>query len=217
MKSDYIKTLTAVVLSLISFGILDAGEPEWKLLSTENGIDLYLRENAVNGFNEYQAIAILDFPLKSIVTVLRDFPNYPLWMPECLEAQKIEDIDENNLLLYYLHHSPWPVRNRDAILHVRSVIDPDSNIVNISSIAVPDDRYPAQSNPIRMAMMEAHWDIEVISAAKTRITYRIISDPGGSLPVSSVNLNNKNLPVRTLSGIARMLKLKRHSHPNISP
>jgi len=210
MKSFLIILLSALLIINLSNQKLLAQEPVWEFISSQNGIDLYKQSEVYNGFDEFRAVVIFDCSLEVIAAVLKDFPNYPNWMPECLQAKKIEDIDENSLLLYYLHHSPWPVRNRDAVLRVNSIMDRELNILYISSIAQSDDRFPAQPNPVRMAMMEAHWKIESLGTYRTKISYSVISDPAGYLTASSVNLASKYLPVKTLLGLAKMIKLKRY-------
>jgi hypothetical protein len=217
MKFSIVRILFITAAISLTGRFTNTGELDWEYLSTQDDIDLYQREGSYNGFTEFRAVAMVNGSLKDIAAILRDFAHYPEWMPECREARKIEDIDENSLLLYYLHHTPWPIRNRDAILRVEFQIDTKSNILYISSIAQPDERFPPTPNPVRMAMMEAHWIIESLDSLQTRISYRIISDPGGSLPTSSINLSTKNLPLKTLTGIANILKLRAHSHPNASP
>lgn len=196
------------LILIVAGGTLDAQENEWEFLYSQDAIDVYRRPRPQIGLDEFWAIATLDCRLDVIAMVLKDFANYPNWMPECLQAELIERIDQNSLLLYYRHNSPWPVKNRDAILEVSSRIDTSDKTLYISSIAVTDQRFPPQSSPVRMALMEAHWIITARDRQHTRIDYRIVSDPAGRLPAAAVNYATQALPPVTLRGLSQMAQQK---------
>jgi len=126
-------------------------------------------------------------------------------MPNCIEARQIKTIDNNNLRLYYQHHTPWPVKNRDAVLHVTSRLDTIAKALYINSIAVNDSRFPPFDNPVRMLKMEAYWEIQFIDENHTHISYQLLSDPGGYIPISQANRFTENLPYRTLLGLKQMI------------
>ena len=131
-------------------------------------------------------------------------------MPDCIELQPVESIDDNNLVLYYRHHTPWPVRTRDAVLHVNTVLDTVNKTLFIQSNSIEDDRFPAHKNAVRMTEMAAKWKIQYIDENHTRIIYQFRSDPGGLIPESQIGRFTQHLPAKTLMGLSNMITLSRY-------
>jgi hypothetical protein len=195
-----------LIFILIIFpGLTKAQTREWILTDNINGIESYKLAKTPQNRAEFKAIATLNCRLDIIAVILKDFQNYPQWMPDCIEVRQIEKIDDNNILLYYLHHAPWPVRNRDAVLHVTSRLDTSAQALYITSRTVTDNRFPPADNPVRMAKMEADWAICFIDEKHTRVSYQLFSDPGGYIPASQANRFAANLPYETLRGLQRMI------------
>lgn len=195
-----------IILGLIILSnFIYTQDKEWVLLSNRDGIDTYRAVVEKPNIDEFRAITTLNCRLDIIAVVLKDFPRYPDWMPNCIEARQVETIDDNNLRLYYQHHTPWPVRNRDAVLHVASRLDTIAKALYISSIAVNDSCFPPSNNPVRMLKMEAYWKIQFIDENHTYISYRLLSDPGGYIPANQANRFTENLPYQTLLGLKQMI------------
>jgi len=197
-------TNTKLLLSLLLITAFStAQENGWKLLSSEQGIDVYSRIEKATGIEEYRAVTTLNCRLEVIAIILKDFTNYPNWMPDCLQAKLLEQTDADNLLLYYLHNSPAPLKNRDVVLNVQTKIDPNSKILCINSVNI-NNRYPPQPDAIRMAKMETYWIIEAVDREQTRLSYSLLSDPAGWIPTSLTIQSIRPLPLRTLLGLRRM-------------
>jgi hypothetical protein len=207
IENANLKLLLSLLL-ITAFSI--ARDNDWKLLYSERGIDVYSRIEQNTGIEEYRAITTFNCRLEVIAVILKDFTNYPHWMPECLRAKLIENIDADNLLLYYLHNSPSPLKNRDVVLNVQTSIDTNLKILYINSVNVNDNRYPPQPDAVRMAKMETHWIIEAIDREHTRLSYSLLSDPAGLIPASLVNRSIRPLPVKTLLGLHQMAQSERY-------
>jgi len=207
IKNTNIKLLLSLML-VTAFSI--AQQNDWQLLYSEQGIDVYTRTEKNTGIEEYRAVTTLDSRLEVIAIVLKDFANYPNWMPDCLQAKLLEQTDADNLLLYYLHNSPAPLKNRDVVLNVQTKIDTNSKILYINSVNVNDNRYPPQPDAVRMAKMETHWIIEAVDREHTRLSYSLLSDPAGLIPTSLVNRSIRSLPVKTLLGLRQMAQSEQY-------
>jgi len=204
-------TNTKLLLSLLLIiACSTARENDWQLLYSEDGIDVYSRIEKATGIEEYRVATTFNCRLEVIAIILKDFANYPNWMPDCLQAKLLEQIDADNLLLYYLHNAPAPLKNRDVVLNVQTKIDPNSKILYINSINVNDSRYPPQPDAVRMAQMETHWNIEAVNREQTRLSYRLLSDPAGWIPTSLAIQSIRPLPLKTLFGLRQMAQSERY-------
>jgi len=204
-------TNTKLLLSwLLIIAFSTAQENDWQLLDSEDGIDVYSRIEKATGIEEYRAVTTFNCRLEVIAIILKDFTNYPNWMPDCLQAKLLEQIDADNLLLYYLHNSPSPLKNRDVVLKVETKIDPNSKILYINSVNINDDRYPPQPDAVRMAKMETCWIIEAINREQTRLSYRLLSDPAGWIPASLAIQSIRPLPLKTLLALRQLAQSERY-------
>jgi len=207
IKNTNIKLLLSLLL-IIAFST--ARENDWHLLYSEDGIDVYSRIEKNTGIEEYRAVTTFNCRLEVIAIILKDFANYPNWMPDCLQAKLLEQVDADNLLLYYLHNAPAPLKKRDVVLKVQTKIDPNSKILYINSVNVNDNRYPPQPDAVRMTKMETDWIIEAINRVQTRLSYRLLSDPSGWIPASLAIQSIRPLPLKTLLGLRQMAQSDRY-------
>jgi hypothetical protein len=208
IKKD--KIVQLLFIFLLTYTFPTAQENDWQLLYSEQGIDVYTRTEKATGIEEYRAITTLNCRLEVIAIILKDFANYPNWMPDCLQAKLLEQTDADNLLLYYLHNSPSPLKNRDVVLNIQTKIDTNLKTLFINSVNVNDNRYPPQPDAVRMAKMETYWIIEAVDREHTHLSYRLLSDPSGWIPTSLAVQSIRPLPLKTLLGLRQMAQSERY-------
>jgi len=182
---------------------------EWKLVRNENGIQVFVKKATGNDLNEFKGIVVLNSRIEVIGEVLRDIAYFKDWIPDCSEAQVINKIDKNNLILYYVVRLPWPADDRDVILRAKTEMDFKIGRFTITMESVNESKQPLKQGVIRMAEMRGSYVLEYIDREHTRVSYRVKANPGGSLPSSIVNTSSKDIPFTTLSGMRRVASQKR--------
>ena len=60
---------------------------------------------------------------------------------------------------------------------------------------------PPNDEAVRMERLKGRWVLEPVALNRTRVTYEILSDPGGYLPTWVVNIASKRLPFENLMGL----------------
>jgi len=206
LEKTQIKNIWLLFILLLGL-CASAQQSDWVLFDSTAGIKSY-RQPALNGQPDtYKAETVLNCRLDVIAVILKDFENYPAWMPNCIKLEYIKSIDDNNLILYYQHHTPWPVHDRDAILHVVTNLDTNRQALYITSQSTNDNPFPLSDNLVHMKKMVAHWQIRYIDESHSDIAYQVISDPGGLIPTSQVNYFSRYLPYKTLLGLKRMCEM----------
>ncbi len=205
MKIPY-SILLAFLVVFFLFDGLYAAENEWEMIKNEDGIQLYRRTVKGSEFDEFKGVTVVNTRIEIIGMVLRDPPAYPKWMSSCKKSQIIEKFDENNMIVYYVQKTTWPIKDRDVVLKATTTIDWESGWFTVELISTEDSRVPPKDNLVRMAKMIGKWFVKYIDREHTSVTFIFTSDPAGSLPASLVNDNMKNFPYNTLRGMKRIVK-----------
>lgn len=197
------KLITILLLLLLTF---PAQAENWQLLDESDGIRSFRNDGGEDQTPEFKAIATLNCRLDIIAVVLRDFANYPTWMPDCLEARLLEETAESDLFLYYRHYAPFPFKDRDAVLRITTSLDTVNKTLYIRSRNIDDQRLPLSESCVRMTRMEADWTIQFLGKNQTRVEYRLLTEPGGHVPAKYTSQFTAKLPHETLAGLRRMTK-----------
>lgn len=193
-----------IVIQIALMIICSAGEAVWVFRDESEGIRSFRADKPAGQPAEFKAIATLNCRLDIIAVILRDFTNYPHWMPACVEARLLDQTTESDLLLYYRHHAPFPFKDRDAVLHVTTTLDTVNKTLYIQSRNIDDQRLPFSDCCVRMTRMEADWTIQYLNEDQTRIEYRLLTEPGGHIPAKYTSQFTAKLPHETLTGLRRM-------------
>ena len=193
--------LVCLLSLLFPVSLLEAREPDWEFLREVGGIRLYKRDVPGMSFDAYKAEAVMDTRIEVIGMILRDVPTYSEWMPNCQQAQIIEKLDEQNFITHQINKTPWPLKSRDTVVKARTTINWESGIFRVDLQAIEDPRVPPQPNRVRIEKMKGFWNIQYLDRERTRVSYMMCVDPGGSVPQSMANKRLQNGPLTMLKSL----------------
>jgi hypothetical protein len=182
-----------------------AQEGEWKLERQTEGLKVYLRDAANSDVKEIKIETTLNASLDAVVSVLKDVPVYSDWVYKCLEARRLEASTNTSSLYYCKLDFPWPMSDRDFIAKSKLRQDPNSRTVYIDVKGLPNYK-PAKSEIVRITDLSIHYELVPLSAKSVKMSYRLHSDPGGSIPAWLVNMVVDNGPTNTVKGMREKLK-----------
>jgi hypothetical protein len=91
-----------------------------------------------------------------------------------------------DIIYYGETYAPWPVSNRDLVIHLTAFTDSITGICNITAISEPKLK-PLVKGKIRIPRSVSKWKLIAINKQTTRVIYTLDIDPGGSLPSWLVN------------------------------
>jgi hypothetical protein len=180
---------------LSSIFLLPLGD--WQLKKNEDGIKVYTRAVPNSALDEFKGVAAVNASVAQIEAVLKDVEAMPSWLPDNEVAELLKS--EGNVLYYYsVTDAPFPVDDRDAIL--RFTFTKEGNNLRVSLIGLPDYK-PAVSGRVRIPQIEGFWLLEPLGANKTKVTYQVLANPGGSIPAWLANATAVDNPFNTLKGL----------------
>lgn len=211
----YLSKFLAISLLWLCYGQLSAQTGAWSLERETEGMKVYLREAVDSDIKEIKIETTLSASLDAVVSVLKDVPLYSDWVYKCLEANRLQASTNTSSLYYCRLDFPWPMSDRDFVAKSKLRQDPDSRTVYIDVKGVPNYK-SAKEDIVRITDLNIHYVLEPISAKQVKMTYRLHSDPGGSIPAWLVNLVVENGPTNTVKGLREKLKETKYQHARLT-
>ncbi|MFN0174687.1 MAG: START domain-containing protein [Saprospiraceae bacterium] len=157
----------------------------WIFKNEKEGVKVYYRKTS--DVYELKLITSLKVSLSGLVTLLSEVDNYPKWGYKVAESRELKKVSDHETYYYSKLDFPWPLDDRDIVVHSKMEQDPITRRVTATSIAKPD-YIPATKGVIRMRNAHTSWTLLPGPGGWTYVEYYIYSDPGGSLPDWLVNM-----------------------------
>lgn len=201
------RLIVGFLLAIFSIGVL--AEPySWKLEKDDEGIKIYTATIDGSDFRAFRASMTVTATLNQVVAMHVDPDTVSEWLYDCKKSELIKKVKENEYYIYYVSDAPWPVQDRDYVLHSTITQNPDNHIVTINFDAVTD--YMETSDEcVRMAKVAGYWRFEPKSGGKVYIEYQVHADPNGAIPAWLANSAVVEQPFETMKTIrVQMLKQK---------
>lgn len=165
-----------------------ANKRPWHLDRDSGGLQIYSRLRSGSSLKEFKAIALINAPPRVVHNVLNDVEGYPHFMPYVIECRILKR--EGNSILAYQRISPKIVADRDYILHIeeKSWSSATGTVYSKRWQAANEMGPPERKGVLRVKLCDGSWLLEPEAGDKTRATYSIFTNTGGSLPAFIANL-----------------------------
>ena len=184
-----------------------ADEPEWELVSEDDGIKVWQQEVPDSSQVRFRGRSKLKVGLKQILAVLQDWKRKTEWMQNCVENKPLRFLGVGQRVVYNRTASGFPlISDRDVVVRSNLRILDNKRGLEIMVADVKDDMGPEVDGVVRMADLSLRWKLLVISPTETDVTYEVQADPGGSLPMWLVNLASKKIPHNTIANLRKQVK-----------
>lgn len=201
------KRLLSMVLIFAAVATVFA-DNKWELSKNKDGVAVYTREIPGSSMKEFMGIIEIDSPVEVVGLVLLDVANHKAWIADCTESRIVKDVKGNlgqmpnfkaiKLIQYYVVTAPWPVKYRDMVLMANADVDFEKGKMVINTTAMTEQLVAPKEGCVRITDMYVKWVIEKTGPKKTKVTYIVKSNPGGSIPSSVANWSSSQLPYKTL-------------------
>jgi hypothetical protein len=178
--------VSLVLLFVFSAGNLHAAE--WKEVSRDGNLVVYVRHRADSAIEEVRGIGQFNAPISALRGILADVGKYSDFMPYTKESRVLPQ----NAQLCYMVLTPPLVGSLDYTIrvHEESLKGPDGGTVYRSSWELDNSDGPAPRPGVtRVTINEGSWLLEPIGN-QTKATYTLYTD-GGGIPPLIMNFANK--------------------------
>lgn len=181
-------------------------EKAWSLKKEKDGIRVFVRNRKGSSLKDIRVTCTLKSTLGGIVHILTSKDEYQEWIYACSESYLIKDESDFESYHYQVTDAPWPVEDRDLVLHSVMKQDKESRHVEIIVKNV-SDVLPDYSGKVRVPYYDAHWKIIPIGDDMVEVDYTISLDPGGNIPLWVINLAVSEGPLKTMQNFRNRLEM----------
>jgi uncharacterized protein YndB with AHSA1/START domain len=187
--------------SIALLGAALAAPDGWEVLSEGGDTEVRERQRPGATTREIEVESTIDAPPERVFRVLLDFERCTQIMPYTAEARVVaREADGKVAHVYTVVDAPLVAR-RDYTLRLAD----ESGEGTLLLRWTPSDRGPPpREGMVRVAVNEGFWRLEPLDGGKrTRATYRLFTDPGGSLPAWAVNMGNRRALPEVMEAVRR--------------
>lgn len=157
------------------------------LRKDQDSIKVFTCHSSESRFKTIKATFTLDATYAALEKTLLDITHYTKWQYNTVEAKILKTINDREIVYYTQVSAPWPVTNRDMIVHLKVQQQPGTKDNVIITNGEPDF-IPRKPDLVRVPSSKATWIIKELDKERLSINYSIEIDPGGSVPAWMVNM-----------------------------
>ncbi|MEQ8909510.1 MAG: START domain-containing protein [Vicingaceae bacterium] len=196
------RRLTLLICLLFALFKLNSQNKAWKLKKDKDKIQVYTR--SVEGYNlaEFKGESVFNYSVKTLATTIKDVEQHPQWVANC-DAVRLLKEEGNKMWVYSTTNAPFPLSDRDGIMLFKFQKQSNGIKVHLQSDA---DYIPKKEGYVRLPYVKGFWLLESKGENKTKVTYQIHADPGGSIPAWLANATAVESPFETLANLREYLK-----------
>jgi len=198
-----IRTSTILLALFLNLTVFATGG-DWELEKDKDSIKVWTRVTEGSDIKSFKAITTINATVAQLTAVLNDINSYPEWMADVETTEILEEISENERYYHFEVDAPWPVSNRDNIIHYLLQKDPKTKGVVITATGYPDF-IPRKKGVVRIPHSEGTWTFIPTGEKECRVIFEYTAETGGNLPVWVVNLFIVEGPFKTLSNLKKFV------------
>jgi hypothetical protein len=202
-------SLIVLCTSLITYG-----QDGWELREQKDNIKVYSRIKGQSKIEELKAEFALNAKLSDLAAFLLDIPNYLNWSYNTKLSYIVKQISPNELYFYKEVKLPWPMINRDLIVHLKILQDSSSKVMTIRGVSVPDF-IPPKKDIVRIHFSNESWTVIPKNKNRLQITYYLEIDPGETAPAWMVNLFSTKGSLESFRSLSGQVKAPKYEHASI--
>lgn len=185
----------------------------WIFKNEKNGIKVYYRKTS--DVYELKLITSIQSSMAGLVSLLSDVESYPQWGYKITEAEFIRKYSETESVYRSRFDFPWPLDDRDIVMHNKVQQDPVSGKVTATSMATPA-MASEQPDAVRIRDAKTVWTIYPGTGGWLYVEYYVYSNPGGNLPDWLVNMALDVGPRETIQHIRQHVSHPRYQAARLS-
>ncbi len=188
----------AVLCGLTVLLAATAQAEDWKMAKDEDGIKVSLSDVAGSQYKAYRGVTVMKTTVAKLRALHDDVVGACAWIHEC-KSQKLLKREGDESWTYTQFKAPFPVTDRDSVLHVTTVAGADGSLTRKLE-GVPT-YLPEEKGFVRVAQVQGFWKFVPKGADQVEVTYQVHTEPGGSVPSWLANKFVVDAPFDTLKAL----------------
>ena len=181
------------------------GQYKWKLSKDKDGIKVYQSELQHSSYKAIKVECLLEGNYDKLIAVLRNVSGQKDWVYHNKTAYIVKQVNPYEFYYYTEATLPWPMSNRDAVVHLKMDRDSLNRFLKIMSVSVPD-YISEKSGIVRVTKSTISWNVTMPTTNRINIIYIFEAEPGGSIPAWVANAFVDKGPYETFKKLGELLK-----------
>lgn len=205
-------TLIYSLISLILF-TFSAAIFAWDLQHDKDEIKIYTQTIPGSNFKAFRGEAIVYSDLLNVLAHQVNLESMSEWLQDCTESELISQVSEQDFYLYQRTKAPWPVSDRDYVLHMNITQDP-ANYSVLMTFEASSDFSKSDSDCVQVTKLTGYWRFTPLEANKVLVEYETSADPAGQVPSWLANSFVVDQPLGTLKNLKKRVEEGRFTLPD---
>jgi len=188
---------------------VQTNESDWVKHTSEKNFNVYTRKVSDSDIVGIRIEGKVKAPIESILSNMRLVEGSEKWTPAVRKKVTIKNISDLEAITYTLNVMPWPLWDREIVLHNILKLDKKKKLLFVQSTSVHKDypNYPKTKGTILADIRYSNMGFRPLSANETFIELTALIDPKGSIPSWMVNFYQKKWPIKFLRAIEKRANL----------
>ena len=177
-----------------------SAQDNWSLSVNREGIQVYTRPIENSKIKAIKVVTNLQATSSQLVAAIMDIQTCNEWVYHSAENILIKQVSPLELIYYSRVDVPWPVEDRDYVVHIEVEQHPQTKVITVNSPCIPG--YVAEKkNIVRISHTVGKWTITPIGKNQVKAEYILEVDPMGSIPAWLTNLFATKGPLETFRNL----------------
>lgn len=189
----------------------------WELVKESDGIAVYTRSVEGSDFLAFKGETIVDGSVDALVALLYDTPNAPSWLHDCRFGMTLEEVRFEENYIFETYDLPFPVRNRQVILHATLSLNERGARLDIREAnGFCDERRDGRclranaSGFTRIERSRGYYLFIPQGEKRTKVIWQQHIEPGGNIPGWLANALVVDIPYDSLSKLRVLVREERY-------
>ena len=196
--------LTSGLMVSTSHALDTVQNDDWTLRKDNNGIKVYTSRVAESKFKAVKASTYFNASVGRLVGVIQDASLCAEWADRCKDSKIVETISDSEYYLYAYSNMPFPVRDRDAVMHINWSYAPESGQVVMTGVAASG--YYPKTKAARIDEAQSKWVFTPQTDGTTLVESTIHADPNGAIPPWIVNMLISESPFKSFTKLKALVE-----------
>jgi hypothetical protein len=171
---------------------------KWEMVGEKDGIKVYRMEVPGSPLVAFKGVKVMPVPITKVAQVIldEDTEKKKEWIDMIKDFQIVQKGTFESVT-YSAYDLPWPLTDRDYVIHSHLKIDNEGNQIVIELKSTEHPKAP-KTIGVRAELVRSLYKLVPRPGRTTEVTVEIQTDPKGDLPKWLVNVIQKGWPSNTL-------------------
>jgi len=184
-------------------GFALAREPGWRCESEQDSLRVYSRPGRGQRVSEVLATALVEGSARRLYDVIRDYRNYPSFMPYVQDAQVLREISGETWVFQQLRFPIPFLSGRYYTIRLVHQEDPTAGRYRVEWNLADDAAPPGRGEGVAVRLNRGAWELRRTPGGQAvAVSYFLLTDPGENVPAWVADLANTTALPKVLEAVA---------------